>query len=302
MNKRLQVYRNHKALNMPSKVIQESDIKAGSPQGIAISHHSRMWAVVDQNQVYIFDGRNQLVRKIRKYTVGGVVLDYCQGIAFDADNNLYVTGSNFYVTGSSCVKKFDMHGNYLLQFKGSDSGEDQLQDPRGIVIHDGKVYVADSKGSGTVNNPRKGNVSTFQCDGQFCASFGSDKLQSAYDVAVNADNQILVADYDGNCVHVFALDGQHISRISFAISVRNNLNCPNSLATDKNGFIFITDGYDRVTVFDKCGNFIHSFFGSQGKHNTQCIENNYYTVAVNFDGDVYVLDSKTKTVQIFDNY
>ena len=66
-----------------------------------------MWAIVDQSQVYIFDGRNQLVRKIRKYTVGGVVLDYCQGIAFDADNNLYVTGS-------SCVKKFNMRGNYLL--------------------------------------------------------------------------------------------------------------------------------------------------------------------------------------------
>ena len=164
------------------------------------------------------------------------------------------------------------------------------------MIHDGKVYVADSKGSGTVNNPSKGNVSTFQCDGQFCASFGSDKLQSAYDVAVNADNQLLVADYDGNCVHVFALDGQHISRISFAISLHTY---PNSLATDKNGFIFITDRYCRVTVFDKCGNFIHSFVVSQGNHNTR---NNYHTVAVNLDGDVYILDSLTKAVQIFDNY
>jgi len=62
------------------------------------------------------------VRKIRKRTGNNVELCYCQGIAFDTDNYVYVTDSGY-------VKKFDVHGNYLLQFRGSDSGDDQLLTP-----------------------------------------------------------------------------------------------------------------------------------------------------------------------------
>ena len=239
----------------------------------------------------------------------------CRGIAFDANNYLYVTGNG-------CVKKFDMHGNYLLQFKGSDSDENQLQDPRSIAIHDGKVYVADTKslnvrsstGKLSASKFKKGNVSTFHCDGQFCASFGSDKLRSAYDVAVNANNQLLVADYLSSCIHIYTLDGQHVSIMSYKIpgkdslqspnrfEVDRSLRHPNSLATDRNGFLFVADCFNRVIVFDRHGNFVQCFADSRQDGESRVQTNNCYTVSVNHDGYVYVLDNLSKAVQIFHKY
>ena len=309
----IEVYRNYEALNTPDSVIRGIDF-ISKPQNIAHSLHG-MWAVVDQDQVYIFDGQNQLVKKIKKYTANAVMLRECRGIAFDADNYLYVTGNG-------CVKKFDMHGNCLLQFKGSDSDEDQLQDPRGIAIHDGKVYIADTKGSNThfrkgnvlTVQYKRGNVSTFQCDGQFCASFGSDKLQSAYDVAVNADNNLLVADYSASRIHIYTLDGQHVSIMSSKIPGKDSLQSPNSyefdrslrrpnsLATDRNGFLFVADCFNRVIVFDRHGNFVQCFADSRQDGESRVQTNNCYTVSVNHDGYVYVLDNLSKAVQIFHKY
>ena len=296
----IEVYRNYEALNMPDSVIRGIDF-ISKPQNIAHSLHG-MWAVVDQDQVYLFDGQNQLVRKIKKYAGNEVMLRECRGIAFDTDNYLYVTGNR-------CVKKFDMHGNCLLQFKGSDSDEDQLQNPQGIAIHDGKVYVADITDSRTFSTKtnkftvqrRKGNVFTFQCDGKFCASFSSNKLRSAFDVAVNAFNQLLVADYSASCIHIFTLDGQHVTTISSEIPGKGSLHNPNSLATDRNGFLFVADCSNRVIVFDKHGNFVHSFADLQQDGKSP---NNFYsiTVSVNREGDVYVLDNLSKAVQIFHEY
>ena len=70
--------------------------------------------------------------------------------------------------------------------------------PYGITTHNGRVYVADN------GNHR---ISVFQCNGQFCISFGSDQLGGPYDVAVNVNNQLLVADYSGHCIVTFTLDG-----------------------------------------------------------------------------------------------
>ena len=48
----------------------------------------------------------------------------------------------------------------------------------------------------------------FQYNGQFCISFGSDQLGGPYDVAVNVNNQLLVADFSGgHCIVTFTLDG-----------------------------------------------------------------------------------------------
>jgi len=107
-----------------------------------------------------------------------------------------------------------------------------------------------------------------QYNGHFCTSFGSDQLGSPYDVAVNVNNQLLVADYSNHCIVTFTLDGHYVGKFGKQGSNRGQLCYPCSLATDVNGFILVSDGNHRVSVFDCIGNFIHCF-GSQGSYKGQ---------------------------------
>jgi len=282
----IEIYRNYEDIDLPSKVLKDPGI-IGTPRAIACSFRS-VWAVIDQNQVYIYDGQDQLVKKIKKYKGNEVMLNYCKGIAFDADDYLYVTDCN-------CIKKFDLHGKFLLQFEGSDSNDGQLQNPRGITTHRGKVYVTESRGH-SHNYTQKGYIFVFQCDGQFCNSFSSH-LSSAYDVAVNTNNQLLVADFVGNRICIFSLDGQYVNYFTLSISFGLDMTHPNSISTDKNGFIFVADSKFRIIVFDKSGNFIHSFTNSPGNH--KGLYDERYSVSINQDGKIYVLDNSTRAVLIF---
>ena len=139
----------------------------------------------------------------------------------------------------------------------------------------------------------------FQYNGQFCISFGSDQLGNPYDVAVNVNNQLLVADNSSHCIVTFTLDGHYVGKFGTQGSNRGQLYHPYSLATDENGFILVSDGNHRVSVFDHVGNFIH-YFGSQGSASGQF---SYpYGIALSPNGSIYVSDGGNKRIQIFTNY
>jgi len=160
-----------------------------------------------------------------------------------------------------------------------------------------KLYVADSRSGQSPS----GFVFVFKFDGQFCTSFGSDKLKSAYDVAVNVNNQLLVADFNASCISIFTLDGQYVSAIT-PVNDGTAMYRPNSVATDRNGFVFVTDRYQRVVIFDKYGNTIHSFDGSKEIYYVNCYDY-YYTIAVDpKSNNVHFVDNYSKRIQIFSNY
>ncbi|XP_065888847.1 tripartite motif-containing protein 2-like [Dysidea avara] len=278
------VLRNYQALNLPNKVVNNNG-SLGNPMGAAVGRNG-VWAVVDNSNccVYVFDGEDKLVRKVDSCGSNKGQFSNRDGIAFDNDNNLYVVDR-----GNHRVQKFDVNGNYLLQFGGRGSGDGQLITPYGITTHNGRVYVADN-----------GNhcVSVFQYNGQFCISFGSDQLSKPCDVAVSINDHLLVADGGHHCIVTFTLDGQYVGKFGTQGSNRGQLNNPYSLATDVNGFTFVTDNNHRVSVFDCVGNFIHCF-GSKGSANG--LFNCPYYIALGPNGNIYVSDYNNKRIQIFTN-
>jgi len=122
--------------------------------------------------VYIFDDKDQLVRKFGNYGSNNGQFSNPCGVAFDSHNHLYVADNHR-------VQKFDTNGNYLLQFGSKKASDGQLNYPHGITVHNDKVYIADYFNK---------HISVFQTNGKFYISFGSDRVGSPCDVTVSSDN------------------------------------------------------------------------------------------------------------------
>lgn len=114
----------------------------------------RIWAVTDEdnNCVWILD---QPARKIGSYGDGNGEFNRPLGVAFDANDHLYVTDYT-----NQRVQKFDFSGKYLLQLDMHQSGK-ASHIPIGITVHNDKVCVCDGD-----------CVLVFNCDGRFSHPIG----------------------------------------------------------------------------------------------------------------------------------
>ena len=278
------VGRNYQAIDKPSKIVNNNG-SMGQLWGVAFGRNG-LWAVAEQtnNCVYIFDDKDQLVRKFGSNGSNHGQFSYLHGVAFDSYDHLYVVDH-----ANGRIRKFDTNGNYLLQFGSEGDGDGELNRPHGVTVHNDKVYIADCW------NKR---ISVFQTDGKFCNSFGSDQLSGPRDVTVSANNHLLVVDYDNNCIYTYTLDGRYVGE--FGTLGTGRLHRPSSLTTDLNGFIIVADsGNHRVSIFDKDHNCIHCF-GSYGTANGQF--DRPYGIAVSPNGSIYVSDFDNKRIQIFSNF
>ena len=280
------VGRNYQAIDKPSKIVNK-DGTMGRPRGVAFSRNG-LWAVVDHlnHCVYMFNDKDQLVRKFGSNGSNNGQFSYPIGVAFDSHNHLYVVDG-----GNDRVQKFDTNGNYLLEFGRKGASDGQLNSPYGVTVHNDKVYIADC------SNKR---ISVFQTNGKFCISFGSDQLGGPHDVTVSANNHLLVADSTNSCIYTYTLDGHYVWKFGAPGSGRGKLSGPFSLTTDLNGFIIVADTYNhRVSVFDKDHNCIHCF-GSNGTANGQF--KHPRGIAVSPNGSIYVGDHDNKRIQIFSKF
>ena len=89
------------SLSKPSKIVN-NDGKMGKPRGIGCSRNGK-WAVADEtnHSVYLYDGEDQLVRKI-----GGEGFSNGQLYSPNDEDHLYITDTNR-------VQKFTIDGDYV---------------------------------------------------------------------------------------------------------------------------------------------------------------------------------------------
>ena len=280
------VIKNYPSIDKPNRIV-DIDGKMGVPWGVAFGRYG-IWAVADYSHhcVYIFDGQDRMVRKFGAQGTNIGQFQSPGGLAFDSENNVYV--ADHY---NHRVQKFDPNGNYLLSFGSQRSGDGQLGCPVGIAIYSDKVYVTEQD-----NN----RISVFQTNGSFCLVMGQGHLSNPFDVAVNINGQLLVADCVHNCIFAFTLDGHYEGKFGPPGSGRGQLNNPRSISTDSNGFIFVAEfGNHRVSIFDKDGNFMHCF-GSRGSAYGQF--QSPLGVALSSNGNIYVSDGYGKRIQVFTAY
>ena len=278
--------RNYRAIAKHSKIVNNNGSMC-KPWGVAFNRNG-LWAVTDDGShcVYIYDDKDQLVRKFGSNGSNNGQFSSPRGVAFDSHNHLYVVDN-----GNHRVQKFDTHGNHLMYFGSKGASDGQLFFPWGVTVHNDRVYITD------FSNKR---ISVFKTNGTFCISFGSDQLNDPTDVAISAKNNLLIADYYNSCIYTFTLDGHYLGKFGTRGSGRGQLDRPYGLTTDLNGFIIVADTYNhRVALFDKDNNCIHRF-GSYGYANGQF---NYpFGIALSPNGNIYVSDVNNKRIQIFSNY
>ena len=259
----------------PSKIVN-NDGGMGELWGIGCSRNGK-WAVADESNhcVYLYDGEDQLVRKIGGEGFNSGQLYWPRGVTFDDEDDLYVTDGHR-------VQKFTTDGDYLFGFGKVGSYDGQLKCPVGLTVHNDKVYIAD------FNND---HVSVFLIDGRFHQTIGRRQFGAPCDVAVTSNDELLVVDWVDDCIYRYTLDGGYIGKLS------DELRQPESITIDSNGFILVADGGNhRVVILDKFGNLVHKF-GSRGSGGGKFLSP--YGIAVNKNGNVYVSDYHNKRVQIF---
>ena len=133
--------------------------------------------------------------RTRRFAIGSpTILSYPNDIAFDIDNNVYVTDS-----GNGRILVFSQNGNCLKQIGKKGTGEGELLGPNMIAIDKDLIYVSE------LGNNR---VSVFARNGDHLMSFGSEgdgplNFKQPFGIAVDKSGKVYVCDCGNNRIQVF---------------------------------------------------------------------------------------------------
>ncbi len=176
---------------------------------------------------------------------------------------------------------------------GSEPGE--FNDPTGIAVNNGEVFVADS---------RNGRIQVFDFDGNFKREFGQPgedpgDLGRPMNLTIH-NGELYVPEYFNDRIQVFGLDGTSKRIIGEAGKGPGQFNAPGGVAVAPDGSLFVNDFYNqRIQQLKADGTFVRQW-GTTGEIGISAGEFNYPTdVAVAADGTLYVADGYGDRVQAF---
>jgi len=242
-------------------------------------------ATDEDGNIYMTDAKRQGVSVLDrdgKETAfwGGKKTKETLGWQLDAPSGIAVYKDRVYVADADgdSIFIFSKDGKYLESFGAGGSGPKEFSKPLGICAGRGIVFVADS------GNRR---IQVFSPDGIYLNSIGEGRLGGPLDVGVDYRGYIYVADKDN--ITVFTPPGTHYATY-------HTVKEPSGMAVDKSGFFVADNGTHQVKKFDFSGNQILSF-GAGGKGKAQFRE--ISGVSIDAYGNVFVVDSDKKTLQIF---
>jgi sugar lactone lactonase YvrE len=186
-------------------------------------------------------------------------------VALDREENVY-TADEYW----NLITVFDKDGNLLKSWgeTGADAG--QLWGPSGMAFDtEDNVWVVNSQNS---------RIQKFTKDGQYLGGFGSkgsgpDELDMPWGITIDGKGDIYVADWNNHRVQKFSPDGTHL----------------------------LTFGSGQRTGVSPEGGtpYAHTFVANIGVSANSL--NHPASVAVDGDGDVYVVDWMNERVVIFDD-
>lgn len=168
------------------------------------------------------------------------------GLAVDSSGNMYVSDLD-----NHCVVVLDTRGRLLRKI-----GQTHLKGPKGLVLSDKELIVADMKGCSVYMYDR--------ISGELLGRFGSqgykdDNLCSPQFCALTIDqSHIIVSDFRTDKVKIFSKEGHLVKCFGSSGTRSGQLSGPTGLAVHpSSGNIYVCDfSNTRIQVFSKDGLFV----------------------------------------------
>ena len=257
----------------------EYDTKWYSSSGTLLKETTYNWGWVNTGSTYN-------VKWI--WSTPGAGSDYIQfPYRIGASNNYYV-----YVpdgTGNS-IKKFDEHGNFVLSWGTTGSGNGQFSHPYGVAVNNtsGYVYVVD------YSNAR---IQRFDLNGNFQLKWGSygsgnGQFNSPTGIAIDSSGNVYVADQSNYRVQKFNANGTYITKWGSYGSGQGQFNQPYSIGVDSINNIYVLEQQNcRIQKFTSSGTYITTW-GTSGTGNGQL----YYPYDLSVDSQNNVYDTEAMGV------
>ncbi len=257
--------------------------------------HSPSGIVVDSlGNIFVDDAGNNRIEKFNsslQFVSSWAVGTESFGLAVDASNNIYVTQIS-----TASVLIFDNNGNPLGSIGttsfGSDAG--QFWVPTGIAVDNQyNVYVADT-GNNRIQKFTACPPVPAQCCPQFAFQWGSigtgnSQFENVYDLAVDGNGNVYVADTGNSRVEVSGTGGNYLTQWPVA-------GPDHGIAVNQSGTTVYVAENTEVQEFTSSGTLITSW-GGPGSGNGQF--NQLMGIAVDGFGNVYTVETGNERVQKF---
>jgi len=174
-------------------------------------------------------------------------------------------------------------------------GPGEFDDPTGIAVADGEVFVADS---------RNGRIQVFDLDGTFQHQFGQPgdapgQLGRPMNLTVHG-GELYVPEYFNDRIQVFGPDGASKRVVEARGAEHAGFNAPGGVAVADNGDLFVADFYNhRVLRLTGDGRLVHQW-GTTGEPGSGAGQFIYPTDAALGPNDtLYVADGYADRIQAF---
>ena len=241
-----------------------------------------------------------------------------------SNGDVYISDNGGY------VNIFDEAGSRKLTIGSPGSEQAQFQNPFGLTIYNGVLYVVDQG-----NN----RVQKFTLSGEYIGEFGSNgsgesQLSGPQGISHDGKGNILVADSNSYKVKVFTTEGSFVKAIECSgtpsdvavdndgnihATIRNQNNVqvfspsgvgikvysnangyfqnPQGIAIDNRGYCFITAQYIQYNRYGNSTHYYLHILDTNGQQlNLLSGFNQPYGVALDKDGSIYVADNAYQRV------
>lgn len=174
--------------------------------------------------------------------------------------------------------------------EGTEPGK--FDDPNGIAVAEGRVYVADS---------RNHRIQVFTRAGEFVAQWPVPDAGRPMNIEV-ANDRLYVADYWNDRIRAYDVESGELGRsVGHAGDGPGEFNSPGGVAVGPDGHIFVADFFNqRVQELEADGTFVRQW-GTTGEKGYFLAGGFNYPidVAVAADGTLFVADGFNDRIQVF---